>query len=90
MSQTSVGKTLAPYNAESKINVRLIARGNEGATQGISRKRQIWRGLCPLRVGMRFGPATDKSEKTKREAIPESRHSFIFSTRVTKRRLAAA
>src|SRR5713101_8606122 len=49
MSQPSVGKTLAPYNAESKINVRLIARGYEGATQGISRKRQIWGGM-PLWV----------------------------------------
>ncbi len=30
MSQPSVGKTLAPYSAESKINVRLIARGHVG------------------------------------------------------------
>ena len=30
MSQPSVGKTLAPYSAESKINVRLIARGHKG------------------------------------------------------------
>jgi len=34
---------------QNQVNVRLIARGREGSTQGISRKQQIRRG--PIRAG---------------------------------------